>query len=89
MNSRFKTPLLFGLIGSSVTFICALIGVIYLANYTNYFEFCETLMAQVLSNGMTVEDMIKEMAPMITESIIPKIVIPPPNATIKLYVHRL
>lgn len=70
MNSRFKTPLLFGLIGSSITFICALIGVIYLSNYTNYFEFCEAFMAQVLSNGMTVEDVIKEMAPVITESMV-------------------
>lgn len=70
MNRRLRTPLLFGLIGSSVIFICALVGLIGLSNYRNFFEFYESYLGQEITEGMTIEEIILQMYPAISTSTI-------------------
>ena len=66
MNVRFKTPILFGLICSSLTIILGIVGIVYLVNYDNFFVFFEEFMSEEYIEGTTLESMIFQYFPSLT-----------------------
>lgn len=67
MKRRLKTPLLLGIIGSSIIFVLGLIGLIYFVNYRNFFELCEVILNEDVSGeGITLQATILELFPFLT-----------------------
>ena len=67
MKRRLKTPLLLGIIGSSIIFVLGLIGLIYFVNYRNFFELCEVILNEDVSGeGITLQATILELFPVLT-----------------------
>ena len=63
---RLNLPLILTLIGSGLSLIFGLVGLIYLAQYKNFFGFYEMFLGQEVAQGQTIEDLILSIVPTMT-----------------------
>ena len=63
MDRRLKTPLILVLIACGINIICALLGLIYLAQYDNFFAYFELMMNTEIEEGMTILSYISSLLP--------------------------
>lgn len=63
---RLNVPLILTLIGSGLSFILGLVGLIYLSKYRNFFAFYKEYLGQEYEAGQTIEQYIVTLFPSIT-----------------------
>ena len=66
MKRRLNVPLILALIGSGLSFVLGLVGLIYLSKYRNFFAFYKEYLGQEFEAGQTIEQYILTLFPSIT-----------------------
>lgn len=68
MKRRLNLPLILTLIGSGLSLIIGLVGLIYLAQFKNFFSLYEMIVNQEVQAGQTIEELILSIVPTMTST---------------------